>query len=139
MLLIANCDKKVVHNISLETRECKLNEISPDIKELFASLNVAHRRGYKNCQYCICKNKRKRKTIKRQAATGRNCKRAIAEPLSAPWADWPYCYDSNETTRYEEHYYCDIVGNMEKLEHQTDRQNIIRTLEYINNVKTVRG
>jgi hypothetical protein len=48
MLFIGDSNRMVVHNALLETRQCKLNEISPRNRELFASFHDAHKQGYKN-------------------------------------------------------------------------------------------
>ena len=55
MLFIGDSDRMLVHNVSLETRQCKMNEITAMNKEIFTSLKDAHILVL-NCQYCIGKN-----------------------------------------------------------------------------------
>lgn len=66
MLFIGDSDRMVVHNLSLETRQCKLNEINVQNRDLFSSLQDAHRQGYESCQYCLGNKNKKGKRAKKE-------------------------------------------------------------------------
>jgi hypothetical protein len=61
MLFIGDSYRRVVHNSWLETRKCKLNEINPENRELFSTLEDAIKEGYEKCQYCMGNNDKRRR------------------------------------------------------------------------------
>ena len=53
ILFVCNTKNRVVHNASLETRRCKLDDLKIEEREFYTSLMNAIMQGYRACPHCI--------------------------------------------------------------------------------------
>lgn len=55
---LGNTNKMEVHDTQNEKPGCQLDEIKPEHRIYFDTLEEAHRAGFDNCAHCIGKSKR---------------------------------------------------------------------------------